>query len=390
LRDTGAGWTLVWRVLLMVLGLIWNSGALAHTFLINTDPRPGTRFTTAPQVVSMQFSEAVDFRRATVTLRKIGSPAVRLAPLRPGAGGVSLIAPLPALTSGVFVVAWAALADDGHPSSGTFAFAVGSAGVVPVLSDTPDGLPLPWVGSSALLLLGLVLALGGWISERFIWTGRVRPAAMIGPGASLGVLGSLWHLGLVTSGPDGHLVMLMGRSGILALLTLLSFLLSGVMARQSWRRWAGLPLGIAAVGVALQGHVGLTGVFWSTPLGLAHLLLAVLWAGTLVHLVQVLWSSRAGGWTGELTRGLARYAVLAAWTVGPLIVLGTLLAWSQFAVVQELWTTRYGQLLLVKTGGVTLALGLALLARRRVRSVQEARCSACCVLKGPCCCWWCW
>jgi methionine-rich copper-binding protein CopC len=83
LRDTGAGWTLVWRVLLVVLGLIWTSGALAHTFLVNTDPRPGTRFTTAPQVVSMQFGEAVDFRRSTVTLRKIGSPAVRLAPCVP-------------------------------------------------------------------------------------------------------------------------------------------------------------------------------------------------------------------------------------------------------------------------------------------------------------------
>ena len=352
-------------MVLVLLGLCWASGALAHTFLVNTDPRPGTRFTAAPRGVSLQFSEPVNLRGATVTIQRVGAQSVRLGSPQPGAG-TTLIAPLPVLKSGVFVVSWAVVSDDGHPSSGTFAFAVGSAGVVPVLSDNPDQVPLSWAAGSALLLLGLTLALGGWVSERFIWTAQNRPAALIGSGALLGVLGSVWHLAVLASGSGGF-ATLAGRPGTLSLLTLLAFLLGAVLARQSWRRWAGLPLGLAALGIALQGHLGTTGAFWSTPLGIAHLLLAVLWVGTLVHLAQVLWSVRTEGWTGELTTGLGRYAVLAAWTVGPLIVLGLLLAWSQFAVVQELWTTRYGQPLLIKLGGVALALGLSLLARRRAR-----------------------
>lgn len=359
-------------MVVVLLGLGWASGALAHTFLVNTDPRPGTRFTAAPQVVSMQFSAAVDRRGATVSVQKVGSPAVRLDLLRPGTGGQTLIAPLPVLRPGVFVVSWAVMSDDGHPSRGTFAFAVGSTGVVPVLSDNPDWVPLSWAAESALLLLGLTLALGGWVSERFIWTARVQPAALIGTGASLGILGSLWRIVLQVSGPGG-LTGLAGRPDALSLLILLAFLLGAVMARPYWRRWAGLPLGLAALGMALQGHLGTTGTFWSTPLGMAHLLLAVLWIGTLLHLAQVLWSVRTEAWTRELTLGLGRYAMLAAWTVGPLMVLGLLLAWSQFAVVQELWTTGYGQLLLFKVGGVALALGLALLARRRARQSQEPR-----------------
>lgn len=313
-------------MVLLVLGLSWASGALAHTFLVNTDPRPGTRFTAAPKVVSLQFSEPVNLRGATVTFQRVGAQSVPLGSLQPGAGS-TLIAPLPVLKSGVFVVSWAVVSDDGHPSKGTFAFAVGPAGTIPVLSDNPDQVPLSWAGGSALLLLGLALALGGWVSERFIWTTRNRPAALLGPGASLGVLGSLWHLALLASGPGG-LAVLRGRPGILALLTLLGFVLSVVLARRSWRRWTVFPLASAALGIALQGHQGMTGSFWSTPLGVAHLLIAALWVGTLVHLTQVLWSVRADGWTEELTVGLGRYAALAAWTVSPLIMLGFALAWS--------------------------------------------------------------
>ncbi|GAA5512351.1 hypothetical protein Dcar01_01065 [Deinococcus carri] len=358
------------RAFLVVLGLTWLSGAAAHAFLVNTLPRAGARFAEAPSQLALQFSEPVSLHSAQIRVRALNGKPRDIPDLRTGADGRNLLAALPPLESGVYVVSWKVVAGDGHLSSGEFAFGVGAQGAIPGVQDNVDTLPLPWVVGSALVLLGLTVSLGGWVSERFVWRRQAVPHAWIGAGAGLAALGSAMHLvSLMASSPSG--VILDSGPGVAAVLALLAFLTSAFLARGRSRAWVGFPLVGGALAVGWQGHLGTAESFWFTPLGLAHLLLAAVWVGALVHLAQVLRSGR-GGWTDGLRRGAGRYAGLAAWTVLPLLLLGGVLAWPKFAVPAELWTTRYGQLLLAKVALVLLALGLALLARMRAMPARTS------------------
>lgn len=348
------------------LSLSWLSGTAAHAFLVNTLPRAGARFSEAPRQLALQFSEPVSPRSAQVRVRALKGDSLEVRELHPGADARNLLATLPSLKPGVSVVSWQVVAADGHLSSGEFAFGVGSEGAIPGVQDNVDRVPLPWVTGSALLLVGLALALGGWISERYVWRGQSVPRAWIGVGTVLAVRGGAVHLvSLIGSGLQSVGTVLTGRPGIAAVLALLAFLVSALMAGGRARPFVGLPLGVGALAVAWQGHLGNAERFWFTPLGLAHLLLAAVWVGALVHLAQVLWSGRAAGWTEGIRAGTGRYAGLAAWTVGPLLLLGLVLAWPKFAVPDELWTTQYGRLLLAKVAAALAALALAWLARTR-------------------------
>lgn len=358
----------------VTLSLSWLSSAAAHAFLVNTLPRAGARFTEAPQELALQFSEAVSPRSAQVKVRALQGGPLEVRELHPGADAQNLLATLPPLKPNVYVVSWQVMADDGHLSSGEFAFGVGAGGAIPGVQDNVDGVPLLWVTGSALLLVGLALALGGWISERFVWRKQGVPRAWIGVGAVLAVLGSAVHLVAVAgSGPRATSVILTSRPGVAAGLALLAFLVSACLTRGRFRGWAGLPLVGGALAVTWQGHLGNAETFWLTPLGLAHLLLAAVWVGALVHFGQVTWVRRNVAWSDALRRGAWRYAKLAAWSVPPLLLLGLLLAWSQVDAPGDLWTTRYGQLLLAKVTLVLAALGLAVLARSRLVPARTAQ-----------------
>ena len=222
------GWARVIRPLLMLLCLVWLSGAGAHAFLVNTIPRAGARFTDAPDQLALQFSEPVSLRSAQLGVRALNEGPLDVGELRPGADGRNLLATLPPLKSGVYVVSWQVLASDGHLSSGEFAFGVGAQGAIPGLQDNADTLPLPWVAGSALLLVGFALGLGGWISERYVWRRQWVPHAWIGLGAVL------------ASHPGGT-----------SALALLAFLVSVWLAGGRARAWVSVPLVGGALAAAL-------------------------------------------------------------------------------------------------------------------------------------------
>ncbi len=98
-----------------------------------------------------------------------------------------------------------------------------------------------------------------------------------------------------------------------------------------------------------------------------------MWVGALVHLGQVLRAVRSEAWSEGLKVGAGRYVGLAAWTVFPLLLLGVVLAWPRFANLAELWTTRYGQLLLAKVTVALVALGVAWIARTRALPARTSR-----------------
>ena len=110
-----------------------------------------------------------------------------------------------------------------------------------------------------------------------------------------------------------------------------------------------------ATGLSLSGHQGvepnatlLTGVAdW------LHLVAAILWVGGLVALAACVW---------PLEPSLRRTAFLgfsriATVLVGVLVLAGTYLSITRLPSVSDLWSTSYGEALLVKIAIVCVALG---------------------------------
>lgn len=69
---------------------------------------------------------------------------------------------------------------------------------------------------------------------------------------------------------------------------------------------------------------------------------------------------------GQVKALLASYAYMAAWLYALVVAAGTVAAVLVLPTVSSLWTTGYGQVLLVKLALVTLISGAALVARRRL------------------------
>ena len=98
--------------------------AAAHTELFQTTPAAGGTATTGLRVVTVTFTEPVDARLATVTVRRQQGALVSTG--TPGAAGTDLVQPVTALEAGGYDVRWRAAAADGHILTGAFSFRVGA------------------------------------------------------------------------------------------------------------------------------------------------------------------------------------------------------------------------------------------------------------------------
>jgi copper transport protein len=118
--------------------------------------------------------------------------------------------------------------------------------------------------------------------------------------------------------------------------------------------WPAFLIGLAFVsGLSLSGHSAAdAGSSWKSELAdWAHLSAACLWIGGLLQLVVVVWPLLP-----ELRRpALLAFSRLATVCVGVLLLAGVYLAILRLPQLSDLWTTGYGQILLVKIGLVAVA-----------------------------------
>src|SRR5207244_4605819 len=119
--------------------------------------------------------------------------------------------------------------------------------------------------------------------------------------------------------------------------------------------WPAFGLALAFVsGLSLSGHSAVdAGASWKSQLAdWAHLSAACLWIGGLIQLVFVVWPLMP-----ELRRdAFLAFSRLATVCVGVLLLAGLHLALLRLPQLNDLWTTGYGKVLLVKIGLVSLAL----------------------------------
>jgi putative copper export protein len=108
-----------------------------------------------------------------------------------------------------------------------------------------------------------------------------------------------------------------------------------------------------ASGLSLSGHDGAEGSRLSAAADWVHLSGASLWLGGLVALAVAVWPTAP-----ELRReAFSRFSRVAAASVALVVVAGVYLSVVRLPELSDLWTTGYGQLLLVKVGLVLVALG---------------------------------
>lgn len=154
--------------------------ATAHAALIGSDPRDGASLATAPQALSLTFSEAIQAGFSEVTV--VGPGGRQWQSAEPSAGGAVVTVPVrPLGPAGEYTVGYRVLSADSHPVQGSISFTLtqpgpgasqapspapaapggGDSAPAAGAGDADGGAPVwPWVvGAGALLVLGILAAL---------------------------------------------------------------------------------------------------------------------------------------------------------------------------------------------------------------------------------------
>ena len=360
----------------------------AHALLKSSDPAANSVVETAPDVITMTFTEAPDPTLSRVSVLDASGSNHALGQFQPTGDPDTLRVPVGRLPPGVYTVAWRTVsAVDGHVVGGAFSFGVGvtSAAVASVSAasgSTPsasaEGASTRTVIAHWLLYVGLVVLLGAAFAGAFILREPL--------GTSLGLLGAGWLLaGLATaalvlaqaSDAGVGLGALVGTSlersalarAIPILLAAIPLVLLVRMPR--WRR-AGLMVvailaATAILADAATSHAGGDTVpLPNVLIQWLHVALAGVWLGGLAALLVQLRGAATDA-KAQAARRFATWATLGLATVG---LTGLARAIVEVGTVHALLDSGYGQLVLLKSA--LLAIVALMGALNHFRNVPRA------------------
>jgi copper transport protein len=388
----------------VVAVLVLPASAFAHAALLKTSPSASVTLSHAPTRVALTFSEAIEPRFAIVSVtNKEAVQVTSGAPARSPGSPDELDVPLERLGEGWYLVFWRVISADGHPVRGAFTFAVGpNPGpapqfVIPSLSETavtPRLIAVRWI-----VFLSLLGAMGIFVLRVFVARPlqRERPRALVvafWTSTAVALVAIPIYALLATAQfalrpvtAVGTLVPLLERSAFgrgylrLELLTALFAVAAGVVlwldqgrtARRTIAELLALAGALLAAGAALlvpgvAGHAAQTSPrTLSLLLDWLHLASAGVWVGGLVGLV-VLWRSlpTARRMVG-LTICVPRFSNVALGSVVVLLATGVASSIVHLPTLASLWSTSYGQAILVKAGLLLGAIALAAVNLLRAR-----------------------
>ncbi|MEW9519695.1 copper resistance protein CopC [Streptomyces tubercidicus] len=405
------------RAAAVLLGVLFAlagpaTAAQAHASLVATTPGASARLSTLPRQVGATFSEPVEAGLGSMKVYGPDGSRVDAGTSRHGASDREIVAGVRnASAHGTYTVAWRVVSADSHPVQGAFTFSVGtptrpSAPVAsdagsPVVSALHASARLAAYSGYALMIGGAVFCLVCWPSG-YLLPRRARRLTAAGWGLLLGAtLGQLLLQGPYGSGlgpaatfdPEVLTATLNTRIGSALifralLLIATAYLLlclpwAGSTQRPRPRR-AVPPLGLIAVPLAAtwaaSGHMAVGAQIPAAFLmDVVHLVAMAVWVGGLTALLTLTVRRRGTETPGTVDYGTAvvhaarRFSRLALGCVVTLAVTGAYQSWRQTGLSFDgLTTTPYGQLLLAKTGGVVLMVGLGGAARRRLHRDRTA------------------
>jgi copper transport protein len=334
--------------------------AAAHARLLATEPPQGAVLDRAPARVSFTFDEGVrSAGDATLTGGKLAEGLS--APQRLRSGGRVLDVELPAgLADGDYVVTWRVVSDDGHLETGALAFGVGAgtpapAAVVGQKTQRDNLLTFArWI-----FLAGLLVAAG--IAAARLALGRREPQLAAGAltlALLVAAVGALLELARIPSALDT-------RFGVVTAVAAGVALTGAAAAAAAIRAPAALRAAeVAALGLlvapALAGHALANDrpIALAFPADLIHTAAASFWIGGVLWLGLLATRDRDFAATGR------RFAALAVGSVGVLGMSGVARAAAELTSVDEVTSTSYGRLLVLKTVLFVALLAIGALSAR--------------------------
>jgi copper transport protein len=359
------------RLLLLAafVALVLPAQAFAHATLEKTSPGFRERLPSSPQKITLQFDQYVTALPGSMQLFSTRGP---LGVKRISAKGRFLTAFVPRLRTGAYTVRWHAMSGDGHVVSGVFTFGVRAVAPPPTEAYGASGPTRTEDVVRWLYFLALALLVGG-LGFRVLVLRRPMPPrfyAITGIGAfatlNVGIAAFILRAEDALQLPFGRLLygdlspIAHTRFGTAFIVMTLGFALVTALLFLAWLTdreillWPAFLIGLAfASGLSLSGHSAADiGSSWKSELAdWAHLSAASLWIGGLIQLVVVVWplmpEARRVAFLG--------FSRLATVCVGVLLVAGVYLAILRLPQLKDLWTTGYGQVLLVKIGLASLA-----------------------------------
>jgi copper transport protein len=375
--------------------------ASAHAVFEGSDPAPDSELPAGepPAAITIEFSEGVQVVDDSIRLLD-GNGAVvdGVGDSEHGAGDENIMASLPDLDDGSYVVDWHVVSQDSHPITGAFTFSLGTptadsddiAGLL--AGDTNRGVGITFGLTRALAFASVLTLIGALF---FLWTRW--PEAGTDPGQR-GLLWVAWivafvtafaGIGLQAAYSSGQTIsgaldtgaigdVMDTRFGQSWLLRALLLILVIPALRKPERRPRPPALAAAAVlGVAIlatftfAGHAR-TGRWttFATILDLFHLGGAAIWLGGVVVLGVAL--ARRAQLRGAVDAA-QRFAAIAPIAIAVIVASGFLQGLRQTDGLESIVDTAYGRLLLVKIGLVGLVLTAASVSRAVLRGREETR-----------------
>jgi copper transport protein len=353
------------------------AAAYGHASISSSEPASRQRLQHSPTRIKIDFDQAVKvFSNGIRVYDENGRNYARTIHL--ASRGHSVVATVPRLPTGAYTVRWQALSGDGHVVSGIYTFGVRVAAPEPTQAYGATGPTTTEDVLRWLYFVCLALTIGG-IAFRLVVLPRELPQrlervfwafALIGPIAAIhiGVLAFLVRAQDALQLPFGR--FLYGdlspfaggtRFGEAFVVMTLGFAVVTAFVYVAWlterRRllWPALALSLGlAAGLSLSGHsaVDPPASKWSELADWVHLSAASLWAGGVIMLLAVFLTAPA-----LRQHAFVRFARLAPVLIALLLAAGIYLSVLRLPELDDLWTTGYGHVLIVKLALVAVALG---------------------------------
>jgi copper transport protein len=353
-----------------LVALVFPAAAFAHATLEQTTPGLQQRLASSPRTLVLRFDQYVKALPQSLQLYSSSGP-IAVSHIRNQA--FKLEADLPRLQKGGYTVRWHAMSGDGHVVSGVFTFGVRAAAPAPTAAYGSSGPTRTEDVVRWLYFLSLALLVGGLgfrlLVARRPLPGRFYAVTAVGAFATLnvGIVAFILRAEDALQLPFGRLMygdltpIAKTRFGTAFIVMTLGFALVTGLLFMAWLTdrevllWPAFLLGLAfASGLSLSGHSAADrGASWKSELAdWAHLSAACLWIGGLLQLAVVVWPLLPDARRATFLA----FSRLATVCVGMLLLAGTYLSILRLPALNDLWTTGYGRVLLVKIGLVGLAL----------------------------------
>lgn len=378
------------------------SAASAHAVLVYSVPAASSVLPSAPDQLMLDFDEDVEAGLSSIRLFDADQKEVEIGRTELSGGNASVVvADLPRLGNGTYVVVWRVTSADGHPVNGAFPFEIGTvstgtggdlvASVVAAAQEkSPLGIP---IGAARFVaFLGVMLIIGTvsvtW-GTRFLGSPRAHQVMLAG--LLLTLLGTIAHFALqgawVTGGGWSDVLswsswgeVASSRLGAALLVRLVLALVWAAWVRSPRRSdWDSVTSTIAVVLSVLtvltfsfSGHAaaGTSAWLWA-PVDAVHILAAGAWAGGLLVLAAVM-----RGMGDDASPVVSRFSRTAGRAMPVVVATGLAQGLHLMGGTDGITGTDYGRYWLGKIAVVAVITVFAVRARRMVRAGMADRMSS--------------